>query len=344
MEILAKEKYEEFDRFCDSHPHGAFQQSPRWGLVKTEWENEVVVSRNEKGEIVGGIFVLIRKIGIKSMMYACRGPVCDYTDAAVIKDLMEGVKALAKKYKAYTFIMDPLVMVDDADTIAMFRSCGLKINEHAPFHDTIQPRYNYMLRYIKGMNEDELMKKMNRDTRYYLRYPEKKGVVCKNLGLDGLEDFYRIYSATGERQHFTVRPKEYFVKMLTGLGDNCRLYMCYSPDGEALCGGVAVQYAGTTSHVYGCSNDKLRNLRPTYLLQKYLMLWALEGGCHTYDMQGVATRPEDGEALYRILDFKSNFTGEVVETAGEFKITFDGMYEKLIDTALKIRTKIKKRK
>lgn len=343
MEILAKDKYEEFDRFCDAHPHGAFQQSPRWGLVKTEWDNEVVVSRNTDGEIVGGIFVLIRKIGIKSMMYACRGPVCDYTDKAVVKDLMDGVKQLAKKYKAYIFIMDPLVMVDDDETIAFFKECGLKIKEHAPFFDTIQPRYNYMLRYLKGMDEDALMKAMNRDTRYYLRYPEKKGVVCKNLDLDGLDDFYRIYSETGVRQNFTVRPKEYFVKMLNGLGDNCRLYMCYSPEGEALCGGVAVQYAGTTSHVYGCSNDKLRNLRPTYLLQKYLMNWALEGGCHTYDMQGVAPRPEDSEALYRILDFKSNFTGEIVETAGEFTITFDSLYAKAIDTALKIRSKIKHR-
>ncbi|MBQ8603639.1 MAG: peptidoglycan bridge formation glycyltransferase FemA/FemB family protein [Oscillospiraceae bacterium] len=344
MEILNKERYDEFDAFCESHPHGAFQQSPRWGLVKTEWDNEVVVSRDENGKIVGGIFVLIRKFGIKTMMYACRGPVCDYTDTAVIKDLMEGVKVLARKHKAYTFIMDPLVMVDDAETIELFRSCGLKIKEHAPFHDTIQPRYNYMLRYIKGMNEDQLMKAMNRDTRYYLRYPEKKGVVCKNLGLEGLDDFYRIYSETGVRQKFAVRPKEYFVKMLNGLGDNCRLYMCYSPDGDALCGGVAVQYAGTTSHVYGCSNDQMRNLRPTYLLQKYLMLWALEGDCHTYDMQGVAPRPEDSEALYRILDFKSNFTGEIVETAGEFTITFDKLYEKLIDTAMKLRTKIKKRK
>lgn len=340
MEILSKNQYAEFDEFCNNHPHGAFQQSPRWGNVKTEWKSEVVVSRDESGKIVGGIFILIRKIGIKSMMYACRGPVCDYTDKAVIKDLLSGVKEIAKKYKAYIFIMDPLVMVDDAETIALFKECGLEINEHAPFHDTIQPRYNYMLRYIKGLTPDELMAKMNRDTRYYLRYPEKKGVVCKNLGLDGLDDFYKIYAETGERQQFTIRPKEYFAKMLNGLGDNCRLYMCYYED-QPLCGGVAVQYAGTTSHVYGCSNDEHRNVRPTYLLQKYLMNWALEGGCHTYDMQGVAPRPEDSEALYRILGFKSNFTGEVVETAGEFTITYDKFYTKLVNAALKIRKKLK---
>ena len=61
MEILTKDKYNEFDEFCAKHPHGAFQQSPRWGLVKTEWDNEVVVSRDENGAIKGGIFVLIRK-------------------------------------------------------------------------------------------------------------------------------------------------------------------------------------------------------------------------------------------------------------------------------------------
>lgn len=340
MEILSKDQFAEFDEFCNNHPHGAFQQSPRWGNVKTAWNGEVVVSRDKDGNIAGGIFVLIRKIGIKSMMYACRGPVCDYTDKEVIMDLLEGIKVLAKKYKAYTFIMDPLVMVDDAETINLFKSCGLEINEHAPFHDTIQPRYNYMLRYLKGLTPDELMAKMNRDTRYYLRYPEKKGVVCKNLGLAGLDDFYKIYSETGERQQFTIRPKEYFEKMLTALGDNCRLYMCYYED-EPLCGGVAVQYAGTTSHVYGCSNEHHRNVRPTYLLQKYLMNWALEGGCHTYDMQGVAPRPEDSEALYRILGFKSNFAGEVVETAGEFTITFSKTYAKFVKFALKVRNKLK---
>lgn len=325
MEILNKEQYREFDAFCASHPHGAFQQSPRWGLVKAEWDSEIVVSRDESGRIIGGIFILIRKIGIKSMMYACRGPVCDYTDENVIKDLLDGVRLLAKRHKAYIFIADPLVMADDEKTIRLFRKCGLEIQEHAPFHRTIQPRYNYMLRYIRGMDWDGLLAKMNSGTRYYLRLPEKKGVVCKNMGLDGLDDFYTIYSETGIRQHFSIRPKEYFVRMLNGLGDNCRLYMCYFED-TPLCGGVAVQYAGTTSHVYGCSTDHMRKLYPTYLLQKRLMCWALEGGCHTYDMQGVAPRPEDSEELYRILAFKSHFNGEVVETAGEFTITFDRLY------------------
>ena len=340
MEILSAEKFNEFDLFCKNHPRGAFQQSPCWGNVKTEWQNEIVVSRNENGDIIGGISVLIRKIGFKSLMYACRGPVCDYNDEYVMSDIVKGIKALADKYKAYKFIMDPLVMADDNHMIATIKSYGFDIAEHADFHATIQPRYNYMLNYIKDLSEDELLLKFDRDTRYYIRYPQKKGVECKNLGIDGLKDFYEIYSKTGQRQGFTIRPIEYFEKMLNAFPDNVRLYMCYF-EGKPLCGGVAVQYAGTTSHVYGCSNDELRNVRPTYLLQWELMKWALEGGCHTYDMQGVAPRPEDGEALYHVLKFKQNFTGEIIETAGEFTITFDSFYSNAIDFALKVRKMIK---
>ena len=53
---------------------------------------------------------------------------------------------------------------------------------------------------------------------------------------------------------------------------------------------------------------------PTYLLQWEMMKWALSTGCHIYDMQGVATQPEDSEALYNVLGFKQNFTGEIVTT------------------------------
>lgn len=341
MEILSKDKYQEFDTFCENHPHGAFQQSPRWNIVKSEWQSEVVVSRDETGRIKGGVMILIRKMGIKTMMYACRGPVCDYTDSETLADLTAGIKEVAKKHKAYVFIMDPLVEADDSETIQFFKNGGYKIKEHASFHETIQPRYNYMLDYLKGMSPDELIMKMDRKTRYDMRYGEKHGVVCKSVGLDGLDDFYNIYSITGQRKHFNIRPREYFEKMLTGLGENCRLYVCYLED-EPLCGGIVVQYAGTTSHVYGASSNQNRNLRATYLQQKVFMEWALEGGCHTYDMQGVAPTPDIDPELYGVLQFKDNFSGRIVETAGEFTIVFDPLYKKAIDIALNIRRKILK--
>jgi lipid II:glycine glycyltransferase (peptidoglycan interpeptide bridge formation enzyme) len=92
MEILKKELYNEFESFCSNHPKGAFQQSPNWAKVKKDWLHEIVVSRDKDGNIIGGVSVLIRKIGPFGMMYAPRGPVCDYADKTVMLDLIEGVK------------------------------------------------------------------------------------------------------------------------------------------------------------------------------------------------------------------------------------------------------------
>ena len=62
MEILKKEQYPEYEAFCKSHPMGCFTQSTLWYGVKNNWGHEIVVSRNETGEIVGGMSVLIQKI------------------------------------------------------------------------------------------------------------------------------------------------------------------------------------------------------------------------------------------------------------------------------------------
>ena len=40
-------------------------------------------------------------------MYASRGPVCDIHDIAVMKQLTDGAKELAKKYKAIVLRIEP---------------------------------------------------------------------------------------------------------------------------------------------------------------------------------------------------------------------------------------------
>lgn len=346
MELLTPEKYNEYETFVQTHPAGSFMQSVHWGQVKAGWKQETLLHRNADSVIDGSISILIRKLGIASMMYAPRGPVCDFTDKAVLSSLLEDAKALAKQYNAYVLKMDPFMMVDEpntAESIALFRSLGCEIDENPSFHATTQPRYNYMLTYIKDMQEDDLLMAFNSNTRYYIRFAIKHGVVCENKGLDGLDEFYDIYSSTGDRQGFNIRSKEYLKTLLTAFGDNARLYMCYY-ENEPLCGGICIQYAGRTSHVYGCTkyNKEMRKLHPTYLLQWEMMKWALEGNCSIYDMQGIAIREEDDASLYNVYGFKKNFKGSVVTTVGEFDLVFRPIYNKLINFALKVRSALKK--
>ncbi len=332
-EYLPSECAEEFEQFVQNHKNGNFMQSVNWVKAKKGWLQQLCVVRRD-GEIVGGFAAIIRKVGPVSYIYVPRGPVCDYGDSEVVKALIDGAKQLVKKHKALEFVFDPLLDVGDEKGIGSFTAAGCEFLPNAPFSSTVQPRYNYIVD-LNDKDEESLMASFVRETRYYVRYPAKKGIVCKHQPVEMLDDFYDIYKKTGERQGFNIRPKEYLEGFLRAFPEHARLYVCYNGD-EALCGGIAVQYAGRTAHVYGASTDKNRNLRPTYLLQWTLMQWALEGGCHTYDMQGVAVRPEDSEQLYNVLGFKRNFTGEIYETAGEFKLPGNRLLRAIAKKANKI--------
>lgn len=343
-EILNAKDYPAYDAFVQGHEIGTFMQASAWAAVKDNWGHEVVVCRGDGGEITGGMLLLIRKIGLKTMLYAPRGPVCDYTDSAMVEELLRGAREVAKRHKAYVLKLDPYVVEGcegEAAQVQAFLNAGCTIQRDAPFYATVQPRHNYMMTEIGGKTSDEVLKGFTAKTRYNVNLPQKSGIVCENMGLSGMDDFYKIYKETGVRQGFTVRSRAYLEKMLEAFGDNARLYMCYF-EGKALCGGIAVQYAHKTSHVYGCSTDEMRKQCPTYLLQWALINWALEGQCTVYDMQGVALREEDSKALYGVYGFKKHFTGRVVTTVGEFEMVYDGFYNKLINMAMKARTALKK--
>ncbi len=332
-EFLTPNQYGEYEHFAERHENGNFMQSVNWVKAKRGWLQSICVVRRE-GEIVGGFAAIIRSVGPISFIYAPRGPVCDYADREVVRALFDGAKKLIKKHRAVEFVFDPMIDADDSDAIASLTSAGCEFTPSAPFKSTVQPRYNYIVD-LKDKDEESLMASFVRETRYYIRYPAKKGITCLHLPTSKIDDFYDIYQRTGDRQGFNIRPKEYLESFLNAFPQHARLYVCYNGE-EPLCGGIAVQYAGRTAHVYGASSDKNRNLRPTYLLQWTLMQWALSGGCHTYDMQGVAPSPEDSEQLYNVLGFKKNFTGEIVETAGEFKIGGNPLLRKLAKMSGKI--------
>ena len=97
-QLLAPEQYGEYESFAKNHRYGSFMQSINWTKVKDNWGHEVLVVRNESGEIVGGVLILIKRMPLgMCMLYAPRGPVCDYLDKDVMSALLEGIKALAKQ-------------------------------------------------------------------------------------------------------------------------------------------------------------------------------------------------------------------------------------------------------
>lgn len=340
VELLDKKNTDarnEYELFVSNHPTGNFLQSLKWTDVKINWEWEAVVSRDNEGKINGAALILIKRIPVLnvSFFYCAHGPVCDYNDKQTMADIFAFIKKLGKKYKAYQFMFDPYLYEKETDTIKSMMSLGFKHVFDAPELSTIQPRNNYVLD-IKGKTPEEVFANFHKKWRYNIRVAEKNGVVCKVCGTESLDDFMKLYEETGKRDGFAVRSKEYFIKMMNGLGENCRLFICYMGD-IPLSGAVTTQYAGKTCYVYGASTSEHRNAMPNYLMQWTMIQWAFENGGYLYDFQGIPFYKDETHPNYGVYRFKKGFNGEVVTFAGEFTVCYNRFIKILADTAQGIR-------
>lgn len=336
-QLLAPEQYGEYESFAKNHRYGSFMQSVNWTKVKDNWGHEVLVVRNESGEIVGGVLILIKRMPLgMCMLYAPRGPVCDYLDKDVMSALLDGIKALAKQKNAIFFKCDPMIEETNEDVIAMFRSLGYQIKEGAEESETVQRRYNYILPDIQGKTPDEVIASFSQKTRYNIRVAKKHEVECRICGKEGLDDFVMLSRITAERDNFTDRSKDYYAKMLDAFGEDMRLYLCYY-QGIPLSGAMCCRYAGKTNYIFGASDSKYRNVMPNYLMQWEMINWALEGDCYIYDFLGIPVNCDPNSPMYGVYRFKKGFNGRAVGYAGEFDYIFQPFVHKLFRMAQEAR-------
>lgn len=178
LDFSNPDKVSEYEAFVSSMG-GSFMQSVRWCLVKRDWIHEALIVRDRRGRILGTMLVLVKKFPapFRSFLYAPRGPVCDYQDIEVIQELMEGVKRLSKKYKAYSFKADPLIEETDSSRIFAMRAAGLSFLPGMPDERTIQSRNNYILE-LEGRSEEELLASFKSKCRYNIGLARRKGVPC----------------------------------------------------------------------------------------------------------------------------------------------------------------------
>ncbi len=344
FEIVNEKTLSEYERFIETHPKGHFLQSSRWAKVKSAWKWVAIVVRNEGGAIKGAVSVLIRKVPALpyTLMYAGRGPVCDPHDRDTISALTDGMRALAKKHKAYAVKLDPDITSDNGEFIAIMEALGYKRHFGSKNFEGVQPNYVFRLN-IAGKTEEELLSACHSKTRYNLRLAERKGVTVRLCGKEMLPDFSAIMDETGARDGFIVRGKDYFADILDSLGEGARLYMAFYED-KPVAGTLAIHFGNKVWYLYGASSNTYRNVMPNYMLQWDMIRWALETKCDIYDFRGVSGDISPENPLYGLYNFKKGFGGDFTEFCGEFEMVFnpsaDFIINKVLASARNVRRKI----
>ena len=304
--INSEKSKKEYKEFLEKHDRCNFQQSLEWAEVKKpNWKPEVILAEGENGNIIGSLCVWIRKMPIfGNIMYAPRGPVCDIHDISVMKQITDGAKELAKKYKAIVLRIEPDILSDDQKFRDIVTDLGYKIK------DEIQPRYVFRLD-IKNKTEDEVMAGFKQKWRYNIRLAGKKGVVVKEGNKEDLKDFHKIMIETGERDGFIIRPLEYFEKMYDCLGPkHMKLLMAYYED-KPISGVIPIFYGNKTWYLYGASSNNHRNLMPNYLLQWEMIKMAIQRKDDIYDFRGVSGVVDKNHPQYGLYRFKQGFRSNI---------------------------------
>ena len=324
MRIVTDEKDRQaYKEFLEKHERCNFQQSPEWAKVKENWINEIVLAEDESGKIIGAVSILIRKIPIfGNIMYSSRGPTCDIHDISVMKQLTDGIKELAKKYKAIVYKAEPDILSSDEEYRKIVTSLGYKIKDDAKnFREEIQTRYVFRLD-IKNKTEDEIFAGFHSKTRYNVRLAIKKGVEVKEGTREDLKDFHKIMVETGARDGFIIRPLSYFEKMYDEMApEHMKLLMAYHA-GKPISGVIPIFYGNKTWYLYGASSNEHRNLMPNYLLQWEMIKMAIARKDDVYDFRGVSGVVDENHPQYGLYRFKKGFGAAFTEFVGEVYIPF----------------------
>ena len=320
-EFITEKTLPEYEAFVQSHPKGNFAQSYLWGKQKPMWQWDAIAVRGEDGAIRGSLAVMTRKVpGIgRTLMYGCRGPVCDLDDRETFSQLLDGAKVLAKKYKSYVIKIDPDVPSSNTAFSSMLQSFGFRAKEGGKNFEAIQPRYVFRLN-VEGKTEEELLANFHQKWRYNIRLAERKGVTVRICGKEMVPAFSDLMLTTGVRDGCVTRKPEDFAAMLDNLGEHARLYMAFDPNDTPIAGTLAIHYGDKVWYLYGASSNEHRNLMPNYLLQWRMIQWAVETNCRIYDFRGVSGDVSEDNPLYGLFRFKQGFGGDFTEFVGEMDL------------------------
>lgn len=318
---------EEWNAFVAASPTGDVLQTWEWGELKARgaWE-PIRIALRQDGAIVAAAGLLKRRLPIpgRSILYAPRGPVLDYSRDDLFRRMAAALRETALRERALLVKIDPPVeeaSVADRILAAGFVRSGQGRDEGQGFGGE-QPRCVMKLDLTPSL--DDLLKQCKEKTRYNIRLAGRKGVTVRvGDSLEDMRSFYDLLLITAERDGFLVRSFDYYrdtweILVARGLA---RLFLA-EYEGKTLSGAIAYLLGDKAWYTYGASSNEHRNVMPNYLMQWEMIRWAKESGCSLYDFRGVSQSNDQAASdhLAGLNRFKAGFNAAFIEYIGEFDL------------------------
>lgn len=331
---------DEWNALLRDLPYAHILQSWEWGEFKqqtTGWTPERWAYRNAAGKTVALASLLTRRVASLSVMYVPKGAVLDYADHAVREAVLDHLQQAARARRAVWLKIDPDVPLGtgipldetpDPDQPPRDDPIGIDLRDSLLRRgwrfsaDQVQFRNTLLLDLTQP--EEALLKGMNQSTRRKLRQSEAGTVHLRSADLSGddLRVLYELYTITGRRQGFVVRPLDYYRLAWRRFAEVglARAWLA-EVDQRAVAGLVLYTFGSRAWYFYGMSDDVGREGHPTYALQWQAIRAAKALGCTVYDWWGAPDHFRESDPMWGVYRFKAGFGGRVVRHIGAWDYT-----------------------
>jgi len=335
-------------------------QTREWGQVKSEfgWKPYALTWSTNPAQVTAAALVLQRSISITrfamrlSVMYCPRGPLLDWSDAPLARQVLDDLQDFARQKGAIFLKIDPDLPLgygvpDEPDSDD--NPAGLKIQEILTKRGWLFSEEQIQFRNTVAVDltadEDALLMRMKSKTRYNLRLAERRGVTVRVGGIEDIDLLYQMYAHTALRDDFLIRSKAYYETVWrtffnAGLAEPLIAEVDCQPVGAV----VIFRFGGRAWYIHGMSLDEHREKMFNYRLQWEAMLRAKSAGCHTYDMWGAPDTFAEDDPLWGVYRFKDGFGGRVIRTLGAWDAPVRPLLYRLYGQVLpKILSRMRKR-
>ena len=289
---------EGWDAIAAHGPGGHVLQSSAWAAIRERqgWQAEFLRP--------GGAHALVLWRPLPGGMrfgYCPRGPVAS---RAQLPDALRGLAAHAKATDgALVLKVDPERTAEEAG--AALRAAGFMRGPD------IQP---VIATLVLPLDRDgpSLLAGFEKDTRWSVRQPEKRGVeLYQGTTDEDLGAFYDLYALTGRRAGFITRTATYYRTVWRTLIDAGLATLWLAQHGGAPVAGAMTWHCGDREvYQYGATNDAGRKLYAAYGLLWRCIVEAQTRGAVVFDFGGIPADPGDAtDPMHGPYLFKKGFGG-----------------------------------
>ena len=306
-----------------SLPKAHALQSDIWGDFKSRWgwtaHRLTLTVAESSWEPLAAAQVLKRQVPRLpySVLYVPKGPVLDYNDGALRRQVLAELEKLARREKAILIKIDPEVIrywgVGQERKSPVGAQFVRELEKRGWRFSAEQIQFRNSVELDLTRSEDDLLAAMKSKTRYNIRLAGRKGIVIRRGTPTDFSVIATMYQETALRDGFTIRPIEYYLDAWKSFYDaGMALPLLAEFEGDPLAAVLLVRFGNRVIYMYGASTNRERKRMPNYLLQWEAIRWAKAEGCTIYDFWGAPDEFDENDPLWGVWRFKDGFHGDVV--------------------------------